>query len=252
MITRSAALTNNMMMDSEADNDFFSPTATSTLVVDVQNYQRELEMQKQEKKRRQQELAQFYHHQDRERRITEKKIRDDNLESGKMFLKLVDAAKKEKAAFEREDKKQKTLTMAVGVFEGIERKLAGHEEEQAMAKKEYDLNEAYQQEQHLIKVKEGLKRKKDLKKAQDLNLKILSQKHKTLDRSQVNYDDSNLVEKVGMTGKTKGQLKSLQQNLPIGGNLYFELNRLAYDNDQDRRMNTMDQRYQYILNVSKK
>ena len=101
-------------------------------------------------------------------------------------------------------------------------------------------------------MKEGLQRKNNLKKAQDLNLKILSKKHAQHGHnpSQVNYDDTKLVEKVGITGKTKGQLKSLQQNLPIGGNLYFELNRLAYDNDQDRRMNTMDQRYQYILNVS--
>ena len=49
MINRSAALSNNMMMQSEADNDFFSPNTSnmgSSLVVDVQNYQRELEMQK--------------------------------------------------------------------------------------------------------------------------------------------------------------------------------------------------------------
>ena len=41
MIARSAALNNNMMMESvDGDNEFFSPsgTAASTLVVDVQNY----------------------------------------------------------------------------------------------------------------------------------------------------------------------------------------------------------------------
>lgn len=63
-----------------------------------------------------------------------------------MYLKLVDTAKKEMAEYERADKKQKTLIMAEGVLEGIERKLATHEEEQALERKHYDLNEAYQQE----------------------------------------------------------------------------------------------------------
>jgi hypothetical protein len=94
--------------------------------------------------------------------------------------------------------------MVEGCLTGIERKLAAHEEEAAMEKQQYDLNDALQQELHLLKLKESIKRKKDLKKAQDQNLKVLSKKHAQLDRSQVNYDDSNLVEKVGITGKTKG------------------------------------------------
>lgn len=35
MITRSAALNNNMMVEQDANDDFFSPTASSTLIVDV-------------------------------------------------------------------------------------------------------------------------------------------------------------------------------------------------------------------------
>lgn len=100
--------------------------------------------------------------------------------------------------------------MVEGCLDGIERKLKTHDEEKALEKKTYEINEAYQQEQHLIKVREDIKRKKDLRKAQDQNLKILNMKHAKMDRSQVNYDDSNLVEKVGITAKTKGQLKNIQ------------------------------------------
>ena len=60
-----------------------------------------------------------------------------------MFLKLVDTAKKEKAVYDREDKKKKTLIMVEGCLDGIERKLANHEEEQALEMKHFEVNEAY-------------------------------------------------------------------------------------------------------------
>ena len=59
-----------------------------------------------------------------------------------------------------------------------------------------------------------------------------------------------LVEKVGIDPKTRDQLKTLQEELPIGGNLYFELNRIAYKNDIERRKRKIEERYDYGLNVS--
>ena len=62
--------------------------------------------------------------------------------------------------------------------------------------------------------------------------------------------DEALVAKVGIANKTKEQLKNLQENLPIGGNMYFELNRIAYKNDIERRKRKIEERYDYGLNVS--
>jgi len=62
--------------------------------------------------------------------------------------------------------------------------------------------------------------------------------------------DEKLIEKVGIDHKTKGELKTMQENLPIGGNLYFELNRIAYDNDMDKRRHKIETIHDYTLNVS--
>ena len=42
----------------------------------------------------------------------------------------------------------------------------------------------------------------------------------------------------------------MQENLPIGGNLYFELNRIAYDNNLDRRRKQIENIHDYSLHVS--
>jgi hypothetical protein len=85
-----------------------------------------------------------------------------------------------------------------------------------------------------------------LKKAQYKN-------KKTMDKKQFEPKelvDEKLIEKVGIDHKTKGELKTMQENLPIGGNLYFELNRIAYDNDMDKRRHKIETIHDYTLNKS--
>lgn len=108
------------------------------------------------------------------------------------------------------------------------------------------MDDAYQHEQHLIKVREEIERKKNLRKAQHRNKKAMLRKQFEPKEKQ----DEKLIEKVGIDSRTKVELKTMQENLPIGGNLYFELNRIAYDNDIDRRRRNIESIHDYTLNVS--
>jgi len=52
-------------------------------------------------------------------------------------------------------------------------------------------------------------------------------------RKNWGYDtyDQKLVEKIGSSSQLVKKKKDLQENSPLGGNLYFELNNLAYNHD---------------------
>ena len=67
---------------------------------------------------------------------------------------------------------------------------------------------------------------------------------------QPNEMDEKLLDKVTVTEETKEKMKALQQNLPLGGNLFFELNKIKYERDQKRRMKINDKRFEYITTVS--
>ena len=45
------------------------------------------------------------------------------------------------------------------------------------------------------------------------------------------YED-RLVEKPNLTGSKLENLKSMQRNGPLGNNVYFEKNRIAFESDQ--------------------
>jgi hypothetical protein len=62
------------------------------------------------------------------------------------------------------------------------------------------MDEAYQHEQHLIKVREAVERKKNVKKAQTRNKKAMLKKEFEPRERQ----DEKLIEKVGIANKTKG------------------------------------------------
>jgi hypothetical protein len=48
--------------------------------------------------------------------------------------------------------------------------------------------------------------------------------------------DEKVIDKPGLTQNTLNQVKNMQQNLELGGsNIYFELNRIHFANDQKRR-----------------
>ena len=93
-------------------------------------------------------------------------------------------------------------------------------------------------------------RKINFKKAQKSNMKVMSMRLGLQKTDREKVDELKLVEKVGIDPKTKNQLKTLQEDHPIGGNLYFELNRIAYTNDIERRKRKIEERYDYGLNVS--
>ena len=93
-------------------------------------------------------------------------------------------------------------------------------------------------------------RKVNFKKAQKSNLKKLTETNKLEKTDREKKVDEALLAKVGIASKTKEQLKNLQETLPIGGNMYFELNRIAYKNDIERRKRKIEERYDYGLNVS--
>jgi len=115
-----------------------------------------------------------------------------------------------------------------------------------MEKQQDDVNESYNKAKHLQKVKEDLQRKNEFRKAQSYNKKMLSVKKLESKDDQ----DYNLVKKVGLPDKTATELAYLQEQLPIGGNLYFELNRIAYQRDIERRRKQIQQAYEYTLHHS--
>jgi hypothetical protein len=104
-----------------------------------------------------------------------------------------------------------------------------------ISRKQEVIHDAYQQRVHLLKVREDMLRKINWKKTQQSNFKTLSKRQEQQKSDRAKELDEKLVEKVGIDGKRKMQLKNLQEELPIGGNLYFELNRIAYKNDIERR-----------------
>lgn len=64
-------------------------------------------------------------------------------------------------------------------------------------------------------------------------------------RKHWGYDtyDQKLVEKIGSSSQLVKKKKDLQESSPLGGNLYFELNNLAYNHDQEKRRGEIKDKY---------
>ncbi len=143
-------------------------------------------------------------------------------------------------------KQKKTMEMVQGVLTGLQRKINHQEHQQSVEKQQTEMDDAYNHARHLERVKEDLKRKRELKKTQTLNRKVMAQ-----NKLQTQDDlDRKLLRKVGMAPRTQNELAGLQEQLPLGGNLYFELNRIAYQRDIERRRQRIQDQYEYTLNKS--
>ena len=59
--------------------------------------------------------------------------------------------------------------------------------------------------------------------------------------------DERLVEKIGSTSQLVKKMKDVQKNSAIGGNLYFELNNMAYNHDQEKRRGKIKDKYNQCL-----
>ena len=96
------------------------------------------------------------------------------------------------------------------------------------------MSDAYQEQKHLLKIKEDLMRKNDLKKAAMQNKKQMER----LQSVEKDYRDKQLIEKIGIPGQIKSDVNKMQSYLPDGGagNAYFMANEIQFKNDQERRM----------------
>ena len=55
--------------------------------------------------------------------------------------------------------------------------------------------------------------------------------------------DNKLVEKIGSSSQLVKKKKDLQESSPLGGNIYFELNNLAFNHDQEKRRDEIKDHY---------
>lgn len=60
--------------------------------------------------------------------------------------------------------------------------------------------------------------------------------------------EDDLVEKLNLTPDKLHQLKSMQKVHELGGNLYFELNKISFHNDQKRRQEKVSNIHDYTSN----
>lgn len=59
----------------------------------------------------------------------------------------------------------------------------------------------------------------------------------------LDFQDERLNEKIGLTREQMEKKMQLQENSAMGGNLYFQLNNMAYHQDQERRRNIVKHKY---------
>ena len=57
------------------------------------------------------------------------------------------------------------------------------------------------------------------------------------------FRDERLNEKIGLTKEQMEKKMQLQENSAMGGNLYFQLNNMAYHQDQERRSKIVKDKY---------
>lgn len=172
-----------------------------------------------------------------------KQERRTEAEAGQTFLKRVTAAAEKAAATESGHSRLISQQIIDGTIKALETKITLAQKENDLEKATLDRNEAYNQQRHLMKIREELNRKNDVKKAQELNKRVM-EKMKTSDPE---FQDRKLVQKVGITQDTSQRVERLQANSPVGGNAYFIANEAQFKRDQQRRVDRMTAKHELTV-----